>query len=762
MRNHGFARMLALMALMVAALAPIAASAQETTSYTSQLSGQVVETSGGWTIDTGEAFIVDGSEMVPLYGSYDGMIVAWLPTGTDLVMARDIFLDEFSSVFDSFHQIDRGAYGNVSYSLDITSSEGIEFGVFSLFLGERESGFVEYYLYFGPVLYFEPGMTSAKANVTIGGAPVFDGVDPAGLQSILSDNAGISGAATTEPDTNVVAEQPVNESETTEPEPTQAPETDEDGGAAYLDSIQGEIDYLQNSIDDFYENLSSIETNAAAIDEMNRIGAEWTTYPERAAGIAAPDRLLPFDAGYRDLATDVETLGNNWSAVISALQSGDDAAYEAAFDTFATQYDNVQAGVINLQVALDIQTSLEATTGPGEQVETPAPTAEAPEPTQEVATGGDAEGDAYVASIQAEMEYLQGTLDAFIIAFVGIQGESPDAAVEEINRIAGEWLGYPDRAAGIVAPPGYEDIDASYRTLVGNVEALAQSWFAFVDQIQAGGDTEQQSALFLEIMGTVQEQVDLLNADLDSATSSETTTVQPTEVPATEVAQSDPNGEENSQASSTTGNRPEITQEREDDLVNETETGQRGQQSVNQADFESLGLVEEGLYVSPQHDIEVTWNEDWTFGSDLTDPIISDPSDGYDSIVLVSASQPVGIFSVEIVPSDGSSPEEYAEYWASDTYLVEMDAEVVLFDTNRAGSAAVTTREHLDDGTSILVLREVICGDSQCQAFVVSYVLASEADFADVYRNARGAVEADGQRTISVFSNRDIANVIGE
>src|SRR5699024_6403434 len=124
------------------------------------------------------------------------------------------------SVFDNFTEIDRGAYGNVSYSLDITSAEGIEFGVFSLFLGERESGYVEYYLYFGPAVYFESGMASAKSSVTIGGNPVFDGVEPAGLQEILNANAGISGGSTAEPETNVVEEQPGNETETSDPQPT--------------------------------------------------------------------------------------------------------------------------------------------------------------------------------------------------------------------------------------------------------------------------------------------------------------------------------------------------------------------------------------------------------------------------------------------------------------------------------------------------------------------------------------------------------------
>ena len=754
MRFPGFARLLAILALVLTALVPAGASAQAT-SYTSQLTGQVIETTAPWSVDESGSEVSDGAEFVTLLGTYDGMIVAWLPPGTDLVAARDIFLTEFSSVFSSMQQIDRGAYGNVSYSLDVANFEGIEVGVFSLFLGQRESGYVEYYLYFSPVMMFADGMASAKSNVTVGGAPVFDGVDPTGLQEFLSQNAGISGGSTAQPDTNVIAEQPEESGGTEDPQPTAVSGNGDAEGAAYLASIQGEIDYLQTTLDDFWDNLSSIETNPDAIDEMDRIGAEWVAYPDRAAGIVAPDRLLPFDAGYRDLATNVETLGNNWFTMTDALLSGDNAAYEAAFQTFADQYDLVQGGVTQLEMGLEIQLSLEEAGGAGEGTEV-ASTAEAPAPT-EVATGGEsAEGEAYLAELQAELDYLQGTLDTFIVAFAGITGADPEGAATEINRVAAEWISYPDRAASIVAPAGYEDIDSSYRTLVGNIEALGVAWYGFVDALQAGTDTEQPLSVFLEIMGTVQEQVDVLNSSLaitgsGGDTTGETASPDP-EVASTEVAQT---GEDDDPASD--GTRGDTTVR--EDIENETETGQTGPQ-VDPESFEELGLVEEGLYESPQHGVEVTWDESLLFAGDLTDPIISEAATGRDSIVLQIATGPLGLYYVDIVPAASDDPESFAEYWASDEYLGDIGGELLMFDTSRSGSAAVLTREYLEDGSPIISMREVSCGGEGCDVLVVARVFSMEADFGDVFSTVRRSVEADGERLISVFSNRDISTAL--
>src|SRR5699024_5918627 len=134
-----------------------------------------------------------------------------------------------------------------SYSLDIGNAEGIEFGLFSLFLGQRPSGYVEYYLYMGPVSSFTYGFASAQQNITVGGKRIFQDVDGAGLQDFLNDHAGAAGGTVSEPDENVLEDE-ANNGET--PAPTATTEgTESSEGAAYIEALQGEVDYLQGSLD---------------------------------------------------------------------------------------------------------------------------------------------------------------------------------------------------------------------------------------------------------------------------------------------------------------------------------------------------------------------------------------------------------------------------------------------------------------------------------------------------------------------------------
>jgi hypothetical protein len=439
-------------------------------SFTSPLTGQVIQTSGSWTVDVASVESGDGVEFISLYGETDGMIVAFLPAGTDLVAARDIFLEEFSATFDTIVDIDRGAYGNVSYSLDLTASDGIEFGMFSLFLGQRASGFVEYYLYFAPVLTFQQNMATAQQSVTVGGNKVFDGVDPSGLQGLLSANAGATGASTQVPEQNVVADP--TEAAPQAPPPTTAPP-------------------------------------------------------------AAPPTEAP-----------------------------------AA-------------------------------------VPTEAP---APEPTEEVAdlTGG---------------------------------------------------------AGKATSRPG--------STLPG----------------KPGSSSPDQ---------------------------------------------------------------------------NESETG-RGGEGLDLAQYEDLGLLAEGDYVSPQFGVGVTWDDTWYFDASYEDPITSDTAAGLDSLSLSwNGDENASIF-VTIVASEGATPEDIVDYWASAEYLEETsspDAEVLLQETSRSGSASVLVRDYLDDGTEVSIVRGALCADAQCDTLVMVAMFALPDVLPDAYEDARSDIELDGERLLDVFSPREITGAL--
>lgn len=257
--------------------------------------------------------------------------------------------------------------------------------------------------------------------------------------------------------------------------------------------------------------------------------------------------------------------------------------------------------------------------------------------------GASEEGAAYIAAIQSELAYLQTTVEDFTVDFTSLEGDTSGVATDEINRIVAEWAAYPDRAAGIAVPPGYEDINASYQALAGQVGQLSSSWYGFVDSLQSGDDAAIQSTLqgFFDMLVGVQGQIDDLNAQLDELPETGSgEAVQRTGEPAGEPEETQPEaaeeepteevtdltGQEEIDDGSTRGgaNLPAGDEEGAQEATsNETETG-RGGQGADLADFEDLGLIDEGEYVSPQFDVEITWEDTWIFASDFDEPIASD------------------------------------------------------------------------------------------------------------------------------------------
>ncbi|HEV2074447.1 MAG TPA: hypothetical protein VGR29_12490 [Thermomicrobiales bacterium] len=399
------------------------------TSFTSPMTGSTIYITGSWTIDTASVASQDGIESITLTGPYDFMQVWFMPAGLDLVAARDIILDSFATEFGTFVEIDRGAYGDVSYSLDMTSSEGVEFGVFSLFLGQRASGFVEYYVYFGPVIYFQQGFAAAQQSITVNGNPVFSGVDGAGLQNLLSANAGAAGGAVQPPagevvpgnqppaaPTQVPAQVPAQPTAAAPPAaPTEAPAPPPSDpaaasgeGAAYLTTLQSELGYIQTTITDATAQFGGLEgdNSAAAIEAISRIAAEWSAYPDRAAGIVAPAGYEGIHASYQALAGQVGQLGTSWSGFVDSIQTGDVTTIQSTLQTFLDQFVGIQGQVdaLNAQIA-------ESQVG---SVAEAQPTAAPATAATEVAPAQDSgEGAAYISAIQAELTYLEGTLSNF-------------------------------------------------------------------------------------------------------------------------------------------------------------------------------------------------------------------------------------------------------------------------------------------------------------------------------------------------------------
>lgn len=175
----------------------IAAAQPGITSYTSVLSGSVIQTTSPWYVDLDATVIDPVSESIVLTTGLYGLVVAYLPPVNEPSTVRDMFLGQVFGEFSDVLTIDRGAYGAVSYSLDAATIDGVRMGVFTLFRGERASGFLEAAFYAAPITMFGIGIESLQQHVMIDDSPALTGIDGKALQALL--NASEPGAPAASP-----------------------------------------------------------------------------------------------------------------------------------------------------------------------------------------------------------------------------------------------------------------------------------------------------------------------------------------------------------------------------------------------------------------------------------------------------------------------------------------------------------------------------------------------------------------------------------
>lgn len=742
-------------------------------SFVSPMTGINIQTSGPWAVDPASV-VQDGSiEAITIYGTYEFMQVWFMPANTDLVQARDIVVDSFATTFESFVTIDRGQYGNVSYSLDMTSSEGIEFGVFSLFLGQRDSGYTEFYVYFGAVPVFASGFASAQQNVTVGGTSVFTGVDGGGLQDLLTANAGSTGATRTD---TTAPPQPDPAPTQAAPAPTQpAPVPTEvttgtttDEGAAYIEALRNELTFIDDTALTFMFNLAELNGDDAetAVQELSRIAGEWAAYPQRAAAIVAPPGFEAVDAEYRLLVQDVADLSTSFGNLVTAAQTQD--------PNFATLYDALVADVSAIVFKTgDIRALLPDT------ISSDSPDTD---PGSGTTTGSETGGDAYIDAVSSEVTSIRNSFTDFMSGLQLVLSDDPsdqDTGLATLEGVFEFWNGYPDVAATIIAPAGYEDVDAAYRDVAGQLPGLVPAFaavFQTQDEASRTAALEQFDAQFNQVQDDLTELEQMLttagasgSSTGDETTTGTNTTPAPTEAPQetpTEVAQPTPEEEDEDDFDpdedlnvSETGSRGRIPQDDED--VEDPDEDDRGSTRGDSVDAEELGLVADDEYVSPQHDIDVLWDDRWEFDPSLSDPIGSDTESGIDWVVLTWLDGD-GIFEIAIGVEPDFEPEIMVDYWQSDEYLEGMPSgtEVLLAESSRDRGAVLLLVP--DDDMDLVYYQEAVCLDRRCETFAFVYVTSTPADAADAIADAEEGVEVAGEPSTGTFSTREIRRAIGD
>jgi len=153
------------------------------------------------------------------------------------------------------------------------------------------------------------------------------------------------------------------------------------------------------------------------------------------------------------------------------------------------------------------------------------------DPTEEATDEPSGDADAYLSTIQGELDGLQLQAERFLeIDALGADITRDDA--DELNEIAAGWVEYPDVAAGIEEAEGYEEIHEAYLDLADTFGEAGELWETYW-AIPAANDDEEAIAVeaFNDAFVDAQDQIVALNDLVAEAGGSSTPTEEPTDEP---------------------------------------------------------------------------------------------------------------------------------------------------------------------------------------------------------------------------------------
>ena len=197
----------------------------------STASGERYTWTNGWTYVADNSSDEASSEVISLESDYASVLFSYGPLGMNMDSARDQLIASLLDVADDSVEVDRGAYNNVSYSLDKLLVSGVELATFTLFI-ERSSD-IQITMVIGSAAFFAQGVDTAQAGISIDGSPILPGIQGSGLQAALDGSPTLSADDSGDDADDVETPVPTEEPAPTE-EPVETEEADEtpvdDGG----------------------------------------------------------------------------------------------------------------------------------------------------------------------------------------------------------------------------------------------------------------------------------------------------------------------------------------------------------------------------------------------------------------------------------------------------------------------------------------------------------------------------------------------------
>lgn len=170
-------------------------------------------------------------------------------------------------------------------------------------------------------------------------------------------------------------------------------------------------------------------------------------------------------------------------------------------------------------------------------------------------------------------------------------------------------------------------------------------------------------------------------------------------------------------------------------------------------DLAALGVVDDGLYESPQYGVEIEWGGDWELNPDF---VTSDEDDEVDGLGFV-INEGEAIILISVFAAEGAAPADFAAFWESDDFLAENtsgDAEVLLADSDRS-EGGVLIVEETDDGGELWTLRQAYALDGG-DTIAIATMLGLGETFPDRLADAQDDIAIDGDPFLGFFSVDDV------
>ncbi len=176
------------------------------------------------------------------------------------------------------------------------------------------------------------------------------------------------------------------------------------------------------------------------------------------------------------------------------------------------------------------------------------------------------------------------------------------------------------------------------------------------------------------------------------------------------------------------------------------------EEDESSGDLADLGLVDGGLYESPQFGIEVVWSNDWSPNPEL---LVSDQDAQVDNLGLNNEGG--ALILVTMFEAGDATPEDFAALWESDEFLEENASEgaEVLRSDSTEDESAVLIADTLESGGDLWTLRQAYSLDGGDTIAIVMMLSLAE-EFPDNLEAAQDGIEIEGDPVLSLFSVDDI------